>query len=623
MMNNIDIHLIKVKDGLQNLTKEEYLEWSQEMVKVVDQNDFLYFFREEEPENIHDVCMPIIKRIISKRAYKNSITWQTSMKSRLTLNDVSDDIIGKIASVLAQKDYFQFIKCNKRIFIKCNNPHQLRSLDLRFTTFPNKIAIFHNVEHIFLNIKQVPSLCDDNENKTITNLSIKTLGLYDISKESFCINHLKKQKLINLKKIERIILCFHGRHTQTRQVFFGRTLIELLTIIPAVNELTIRGWIGTLEGMCWNYALPTIGHPCSKSLKKLKICCDQPSLLNILLKTNKNSLTEVTFADNGTQSVLAFGSHNDNEKMTKFVYSKLEKIEIINVTSHIILNVIKSVPNAKRIRVTIVSFECEFNNDLYEWKYIMREMMNLKHIEKITIACDNYYIQMLTEGIIDGLKIIKESKPKIMKKVKMVIIIKTCKQSTANNNFNITLILDLILQIKKKHCSPYYQLLIEFICQDLKEKQAYDAVNGYNWHKYDVKICETCHCYFEKDDKLLSCNACPRCYHVDCLQPTPKAMYYENIVWYCPVCAPVYERIPLQFKIDNSKWPHINEPLLINSKAFLKKHPYLEHDLTPNRHETLLRLKRIDRFETMENGMMIKSKVVDHYIGIIWGRKFD
>ena len=164
-------------------------------------------------------------------------------------------------------------------------------------------------------------------------------------------------------------------------------------------------------------------------------------------------------------------------------------------------------------------------------------------------------------------------------------------------------------------------------CKDLKEKEACHVINDYNWQKYDDDFCSICNYHFEENHSILTCNSCPKSFHIHCLESPLKKEYYQNIVWYCPVCAPTKQRISLRWKSDNQKWPHINEPLLIDLKLFLKKHSFLEHDLNPEFHDPLLKLCKINTlrpiFQPLKHGQKIKPKVVDHHIVVMFGSYFN
>ena len=131
--------------------------------------------------------------------------------------------------------------------------------------------------------------------------------------------------------------------------------------------------------------------------------------------------------------------------------------------------------------------------------------------------------------------------------------------------------------------------------------------------------CKSCNCDSKKhdDNTLLTCNACPSSYHADCLKSPPSAEYYEKIVWYCPSCAPDYQRIPLKFK-NEEKYPQIHEPVSRKLQLFLKQHPYLQRDFNPDVHVPLFSMQRLD---LKAENVFYRGK--DHYMSLQWGRKFE
>eukprot|EP00484_Ammonia_sp_Unknown_P017435 CAMPEP_0197035534 /NCGR_PEP_ID=MMETSP1384-20130603/13303_1 /TAXON_ID=29189 /ORGANISM="Ammonia sp." /LENGTH=1448 /DNA_ID=CAMNT_0042465607 /DNA_START=242 /DNA_END=4588 /DNA_ORIENTATION=+ len=84
---------------------------------------------------------------------------------------------------------------------------------------------------------------------------------------------------------------------------------------------------------------------------------------------------------------------------------------------------------------------------------------------------------------------------------------------------------------------------------------------------------------------LVCCEGCPSAYHADCIRPRVKQEWLDVFEdWYCPSCAPRNAYIPLKDKKSGKKWPHDKEPLLQDLKAFLKRHPNLERDYSPQFH---------------------------------------
>ena len=111
------------------------------------------------------------------------------------------------------------------------------------------------------------------------------------------------------------------------------------------------------------------------------------------------------------------------------------------------------------------------------------------------------------------------------------------------------------------------------------------TINGY----YVFRITELSN----NTEHILNCNACQDSYHLDCLESQYEQIFYTNIIWFCPLCAPTYQRVPIKFRKDGLKVPAHHEPLLIELNTFLKQHPFLECDSEPIFHRPLLSMKKI------------------------------
>eukprot|EP01083_Nonionella_stella_P074705 202761_1 len=71
-------------------------------------------------------CIGVIKQIMESRKRKPNTLSQT----QITIHSLSPELIGELSSYLCQKDNCAFSVVNRAIYIGCNTPNTLRSLDL-------------------------------------------------------------------------------------------------------------------------------------------------------------------------------------------------------------------------------------------------------------------------------------------------------------------------------------------------------------------------------------------------------------------------------------------------------------------------------------------------------------
>ena len=270
------------------------------------------------------------------------------------------------------------------------------------------------------------------------------------------------------------------------------------------------------------------------------------------------------------------------------------EIELYETRTQEIQFIVDRLPNLRKIYLDINKDEDALDYAI-EWKTMMSRLILLENIKKIKIKCTNdLFVIPLIEGIDDAINIIFSCitlcERVSMNQLKICILFsRWCKMKQEEHIFK------LISKIKKKFSINYkFQISLQFDCHNLLESEAKRLCFKYDLFLKTASKCRICSVKFSNNAKnILNCNACQDSYHLHCLKPQPKQLFYTNITWFCSLCAPTYHRVPMKFKKDNLKVPSYHEPLLIELNSFLTQYPFLECDLNPIAHKPLLSMKRI------------------------------
>ena len=602
-MYNNTVYKIKLRRSTKNLSDEQRLEYLQQLATKAGPDVGAWMLpMENDVEHVYKVHDTIIKKVTAETKPPESVQ-QFAITS---MNELPDTMIGHIASFLMQKDYIQYSLCNRNMFIGCNFPNALLLLDLQQTRFPVNIGRYKNVEMIKLRFSQIATLCSKRCTGGMdVNLPIKALVLNGEINENLNTYHLEMQKIIDLSHVKILKLSFWTRHTGTRAPLFTfKTFIHLWKLLPSLKKLYINN----------NVAMSFRKELLRRSLKTLFIRGHQGILLELLLAASHGTLKHLRFEDRGL-------------RLPIFTFNELQQLDILNATTHTVKNIVNNAHNLEKIHLIFDSEEPS-----KEWQSIMTKIVSLPKMQEIEVICHNFiYSEILHQGIIDGLKAVKTLLMKSGEEKRLKIFInfsKRCKlyglnSIKASQRLHIKNIFELMLEIKKQYFSSQLQVFIRCNCFELKEDPAQEAAIAYNHVRKNEAFCKSCDCYSkENDDKLLTCNACPSSYHVGCLKSPPSAEYYKNVVWYCPSCAPDYQRIPLKFQ-NQDKYPQTDEPLLSHLELFLKKHPYLQRDFQPDVHEPLFSMQRVPLKNVYYIGQDMQMQPHDHYMSLKWGRNFE
>ena len=124
-----------------------------------------------------------------------------------TLADVSNAIIGNIASYLTQNDYFRFSRTSRPLYLACNTPNMLREIRVRNVHACTDLSLFLGAKKIILSVDQswgsnvfekvMESIKDISELNTLTllksdpidQIAINTLELY--SSNNILVNKIE------------------------------------------------------------------------------------------------------------------------------------------------------------------------------------------------------------------------------------------------------------------------------------------------------------------------------------------------------------------------------------------------------------------------------------------------
>ncbi len=76
----------------------------------------------------------------------------------IKLDSIPKSLIGVIASFLNQKNYINFSKCNRYIYLGCNTPNLMQELNLYEINASVNLCLYPSIKHFKLNFNKVSKL---------------------------------------------------------------------------------------------------------------------------------------------------------------------------------------------------------------------------------------------------------------------------------------------------------------------------------------------------------------------------------------------------------------------------------------------------------------------------------
>ena len=405
------------------------------IVQLFTQNDLLiYKMLFNQCINNKFDAQKLIQRISKKMLVKKGINKQ---KKKIALNNLLNCIIGSVASYLHQFDYTEFSKTNRKIYIACNTPNMLQTLNLNmirpFTKVP--IELYTSIKYLELSIAK---FIDFNLDRHCNNifLKLKTLKLngqciYQNKLEKFYENNDLWNK-INCLNITTLILSDFGPWiagymlTMCICKFKNLTCLKLNNIqndvaaqsikqhCPEIVELVIEGPDNALSCYC----------------------------IKNLIHSYSDNLTGLQFNEYPTQQY--------DYEFSRLNFAKLQYFQGQNIHTQTINDIISTTRNLKHFSVNI-----RVQNST---SIILRNMMQkviklnkwLQHIEFVCDINSNRGIKSVLNGIRNGFQ-----NRKINNTNKIIISIYTTYFNTNNACSLIFRILKLINFLKNSQIQHF------------------------------------------------------------------------------------------------------------------------------------------------------------------------
>ena len=469
-------------------------------------------------------------------------------------------ILQEIASFLSNSDWRKIILVNRQIFVWMHEP--VRLLNLTVIQYDNydamKIGRFTRLEYIainapkFNNCRQVQALPTDHF-KYLTAVELNGDGKAFKQGELVWIDLFR---VMRTDKIHSLTLINMGR-PHTLQSVGARTMTYIISHFPNLKELTIADNISILDTpqKCHEYLLKNTN---VKNIEKLHIGYNiHLTLASCLLQVARRSVKDLTFYDPNEWVLYKWKPDNTLETL-KEVFIKTPTAANTNL-----------ILNAAKVIESLHLEGIDYNPGQYsafEQEDILAKLLwEHPSLSRIYIKCNKVnsikrIIEQMTNAFAD------KDQTEGTKHINITI---RCNAIYRNKQCSISL-LAWLGDCAVKAAPVNDSIQISFQTHDVHYKHGVPNQKYFEKLKHD-EICRICYQVGTEDAPLIFCTSCPSAYHMDCIRPRPKKEWLRKVVWACPSCSPMYQRIPLKDKTTGAIYPHFKEPLYGDLQEFLKK----------------------------------------------------
>ena len=272
-----------------------------------------------------------------------------------TMADVSNAIIGSIASYLVQRDYFRFSWTCRSLYLACNTPNVLReicvgrqysSFDLRLFSCAETITLslhhqwkYNSFEKVMESIKEIPrlntlTLITDWRRSRVDQLVIETLKLY--SSNEILVNKIKVLYIKGYLEFPRYDNTYPSRFIKSLMNFKNVRFLDF-TLPHHSHQRKYR--TSELRAMANAFS----------NLKGLRINEDSSGITKHLLRATANSLEFLSIIDpNYAEWMESREIHN---LLKSIEFAKLREFEWDSAFAHPPLTaILKTAKNLRKLR---------------------------------------------------------------------------------------------------------------------------------------------------------------------------------------------------------------------------------------------------------------------------------
>ena len=474
-------------------------------------------------------------------------------------------LINAIASYLSLRDFVRFSEVNKLIYVGCHDPIPLKQINLLEIKNYSKLHIgkYSKIRYLLIKAHQFVRECQGSQLRNVTDLhldgeqqDLQNVGrLYSLLSMLPCAT-IKRLKLNNFGDFENY------------QGIKARPLINLLSWFDqlqclCIGEMCMFGNSSSLPAQT-AFLRDLTQQSCLQHITELELLDNIPHFLYIcLLKQVVKTLESFTFYD----------GKDDEWSMPNVQFPKLQRMVIQNATPWNSFKLISKMKHLKHLHLTnidhvIISSSQQWEN---QWRDLITYLLNdFTELESVTINCSkpkclDQLIHWICNATINKKKCATKSIP----------ITIECQETMVDQQLQKRQLIYFADHIKLKTKNDK----IRFKCYNLMFED-YNELKFVHNPEPNCIVCKK----KEQSSKTLKCAYCNGIYHTQCLNPSQKACWYNNVVWFCRECADCFQHIPLRGKKTKYKLKHYYEPTLRHLPRFLKEYPNWERDPLPNPH---------------------------------------
>ena len=167
----------------------------------------------QSPSNNIDINTVQIATNIVQNIIRAKLDNDESQPTPIKFDTVPSDLIGKIGSYLPQKDHISLSKANRSIYLGCNNPNTLKTLNLEDVNDYSciKLAKYSRLNHLTVDLSKFSELSLPNHGSTLNRLT--HLTLYGDKDQDIDLSSFTSQSAIAFSRITHLELIELGKES--------------------------------------------------------------------------------------------------------------------------------------------------------------------------------------------------------------------------------------------------------------------------------------------------------------------------------------------------------------------------------------------------------------------------
>eukprot|EP01084_Bolivina_argentea_P312962 541864_1 len=367
---------IQFKHLLSQLTSSETQQFLNQLpIEIINTALFQCFTKPSNNHHVEATNNSLTNIIRSRKKTPLIITTQNKK-----INELPKPLIGIIASFMKQKDYINFSKSNRFIFLGCNTPNMLQELDvchLKNYSCIN-LELFQSVKSLWFCLDKFHEFKTPSTHGITIMNNLRRISLVGDDLSDINIDAFMKQNWINTNNITSLQLIRFGN--QNPFIDNSDTFHKLLSKFP------------NIEYCMFGVARIDI------DAKRFKMCC--PNLKGMrLVHTGPNLTQSLIYAFGSNLRFFEFDLHLNDYNLSNINFTQLQELGLRSATQKSLTDIFKTAVNVKKL---VIFGTNKIQNEQYK-ESIIKIITTCKHLEYIEFCVHDKVFESILYGIEKGL----------------------------------------------------------------------------------------------------------------------------------------------------------------------------------------------------------------------------